>query len=125
MAYESKIIIANARREYNADMEDFLKVYYAEIVAVFNLSCMGYNNGWKELFDKEIDFDLYIEDGDHATRTDKYGEVMKEAELGAVIEWLEKWADTNTYRRTPPFLAALKALDPGAWDELHIVHYGY
>ncbi len=125
MAYESKIIIANAHRENNEKSDDFGKVYYAEIVTVFNLSCMGYNNGWKELFDKEIDFDLYIEDGDHATRTDKYGEIMKEAELGAVIEWLEKWADTNTYRRTPPFLAALKTLDPGAWDELHIVHYGY
>lgn len=125
MAYESKIIIANTHREKDKKSEDFGKAYYAEIVAVFNLSCMGYNNGWKELFNKEIDFELYIEDGDNATRIDKYGEVMKEAELGAVVEWLENWADTNTYRRTPPFFAALKALDPGAWDELHIVHYGY
>lgn len=125
MAYESKIIIANAHREHNEKSKDFGKVYYAEIVAVFNLSCMGYNNGWIELFNKEIDFDLYIEDGDNATRTDKYGEVMKEAELGAIIEWLEKWSNTNAYRRTPHFIAALKALDPGAWDELHIVRYGY
>lgn len=123
--YESKIIIANAHREQDTKSENYGKVYHAETVIEFNLGCMGYGNGWRELFTTEIDFDLFIEDMDTPTRTDKYGKIMKESNLETVIEWLEAWSDVKTYRCTPPFLAALKAIDPGCWDELHIVHYGY
>lgn len=129
MAYESKIIIANAHRETNKESEDFGKVYYAEKVMEINLGCMGYNNGWRELFNEEIDFELFIEDEDHSTRTDKYGAVMQEGELESVIQWLENiapaWWGEKTYRRLPPLLGALKALKPEDWDELHIVHFGY
>ena len=125
MSYESKVIIANTHRETNKKDKNYGKVYYAEILCVFNLSCMGSTNGWRSLFNKEIDFELFIEDGDHSTKEDKYGAVMKEADIQEVIQWLETKGAEMNYRRVPPILASLKAINPEQWDELHVVHYGY
>lgn len=129
MAYESRIMIVNAHREKNPENKDFGKVYYAEIVANIRLGCMGYNNGWRELFTKEIDFDLYAENSNETTREDKYGEVMKEGDIENIVAWLENVAPVfwgnNPYRRVKPLLGLLKGFDPARWEELHVVHYGY
>lgn len=129
MGYESRIMIVNAHREHDEKSENFGKVYYAEIVANIRLGCMGYNNGWRELFAKEIDFELYVDSDNETTMTDKYGETLKEGDIEAIIAWLENvapafWED-KPYRRIAPLLGLLKGLDPKAWEELHIVHYGY
>lgn len=125
MSYESRVYIVNVIRENDPKSEDYGKARAAEIISQFNLSSMGYNNGWRELFNKPIDFEIYAEDGDVATSEDKYGAHLQAGDLGAIIDWLEAWPDTRTYRRIPPFLAALNAINPGEWDELKIVHYGY
>lgn len=129
MGYESRIIIANAHREQNPKSEHYGEVYYAEAVVDIRLGCMGYNNGWRELFTKEIDFDLYVDSEDKATREDKYGNTMKEGDFESVVQWLENTAsalwENNPYRRIAPLLGALKGFDPTQWDELHVVHYGY
>lgn len=116
MSYESKIYIVNVTGE-----GDFR---YAHTVAEFDLCDMGQNNGWRNLFREPVDFEIFI-DNDNTTNEDKYGDHLKTGELQEIIDWLEKWPDTKTYRRIPPFLAALKAIDPGAWENLKIVHYGY
>lgn len=67
MGYESRIMIVNAHREHDEKSENFGKVYYAEIVANIRLGCMGYNNGWRELFAKEIDFELYVDSDNETT----------------------------------------------------------
>lgn len=112
MAYESRIYIVNYRNGY------------AETVMKFNLCEMGSESGFRSLFKEPIDFEIFV-DSNTATSTDKYGDCIKEGDLQEIIAWLEAWPDTKTYRRIPPFLAALKALDPGEWENLKILHYGY
>lgn len=112
MAYESRIYIVNYRSGY------------AETVMKFNLCEMGNENGFRSLFKEPIDFEIFV-DSNTATDTDKYGDRIKEGDLQEVIAWLEAWPETKTYRRVPPFLAALKAFDPGEWENLKILHYGY
>lgn len=122
--YESKIIIANVVRDKDRNSEDFGEWIYAEKVAEIDLGCMGYGNGWKELFTTKIDFELFVDNMDCSTREDKYGDIMKVADLKAIIKWLEDHSEI-TPRRTRTLLAMLKSLNPLEWDELHIVHYGY
>ena len=112
MAYESRIYIVNYRSGY------------AETVMKFNLCEMGNENGFRSLFKEPIDFEIFV-DSNTATDTDKYGDRIKEGDLQEVIAWLEAWPETKTYRRVPPFLAALKAFDPVEWENLKILHYGY
>lgn len=116
MAYESKIYVVNVTGGYNDP--------YAQTVMEFDLCNMGQSNGWRDLFKEPVDFKIFIDDNT-AVNEDKYGDHLKEGDLQEIIAWLEAWPDTKTYRRIPPFLAALKALDPGAWENLKIVHYGY
>ena len=114
MADESRVMVVNAFRDNDSKSKNFGEVIYAEIVADLYLGCMGYNNGWNELFDKDIDFD---------------GDIMKEGNIKDIIGWLENVAPVywgkKGYRRIPPFLGLLKGINPTDWDELHIVHYGY
>lgn len=127
MADESRIMIVNVLRDKNPKSENFGKVLYADIVVDIYLGCMGYNNGWQELFTKEIDFELFAENDEETTKEDKYGEIMKEGNIKTIIEWLENVAPVSLkkYRRIPPFLGLLKGIAPAEWDELHVVHYGY
>lgn len=126
MAYESRIYIVDVHREKDKDNPNYGTVYYAERIAAFNLGCMGYSNGWRELFEKTIDYDLYNEDGDKKINADKYGARLTSADFEKVIEWLEKRsASKEHYRRIAPVLAMLKGFDRSEWDDLQIIHYGY
>lgn len=117
MGYESRLYIVKKCSQIN----------YAEKIAIFDCSCMGYNNGWKELFNKPFDCTLYLEDGDTEVEKDCYGEELKCADFSAVIEWLEKEVKKSDYRRLKPLLGLLKSFDLSQWTdgEMLIVHYGY
>lgn len=119
MSYDSRIYII--RRTKNE------KGCFAEKIAMFDLCCMGYNNGWIKLFDTEIKYDIYIENGDTPTKTDRYGDTLKETKIENVIEWLENLVKSgDTYRRLKPCLAMLKGFNLEEWSNgLYIIHYGY
>ncbi len=115
MAYESKVYIVNVVGE-----EDFK---FAQTVAKFDLCNMG-RDGFTDLFKQPCDFKIWVDESTE-TDTDKYGKKITAGDLQEVISFLENWSETKVYRRIPPFLAFLKALNPGEWDGLQIVHYGY
>lgn len=125
MGYESRIYVIDVHREKKKGHKDYGKVRYAEKIVTFNLSCMGYTNGWKNLFNKPIDYKIYADNGDETFDTDRYGERLKSADLGEVIHWLETRGNDQHYRRIAPVLGMLKGFDISEWDELQIVHYGY
>lgn len=126
MAYESRIYVVDVHREKDKDNPNYGKVYYAERIAAFNLGCMGYTNGWRELFAEIIDYELYEENSDNKINTDKYGARLTSADFEKVIKWLEQWCESGKhYRRIAPVLAMLKGFDRSEWDDLQIIHYGY
>lgn len=112
MSYESRVYVVNYKNGY------------ADTVMEFNLSEMGSEHGFRSLFKEPIDFEIFT-NSNTATDTDKYGDRIKEGDLQEIIAWLEAWSETKVYRRIPPFLAALKGFDPGEWENLKILHYGY
>ena len=122
MAYESRIYIVDVHHLGEAKSGP---VIYAERIAAFDLSAMGYSNGWKELFSKPVDYSIYAEDGDTKITEDRYGERLGCADLGKVIDWLEAAEKRNHYRRIPPALGLLKGFDTSQWGNLQVVHFGY
>lgn len=123
MAYESRIYVVDVHRE---KIHCKNKVYYAERIASFNLGCMGYDNGWRELFTETIDYDIYNEYGSKKIHADKYGARLTSADFETVIKWLERRSEQKEhYRRIAPVLAMLKGFDRSEWDDLKIIHYGY
>lgn len=122
MGYESRLFIMNR----NECKRKSGKIWvYAEKLAVIDMSCMGHNNGWKELFTEEIDYKIFT-DGENEEDTDDYGEHLKSGKIENIIRWLEEQIDNgNNYRRLKPLLGFLKEFNAERWDELQIVHYGY
>lgn len=117
MAYESKVFIVEIHRT------GFYT--YAERIAEVRLSCMGYDNGWKKLFDKEIDYQLYMDDGNTLFDEDNYGEHLKSCSVDKVIGWLEQEMKHNDYRRLPILYNVLKPFTGGEWKNVEVVHFGY
>ena len=116
MAYESKVYIVEVNRH-----SSFI---YAELIAEVRLSNMG-NNGWRELFTTDIDYKLYMDDGNTQFDTDRYGEHLKSCSVSKVVEWLEKEMQHSNYRRLPILYGLLKGFLPEQWKNLEVVHYGY
>ncbi len=138
MGYESKVFVVNAvshntpkldkrTQEPVLDKNGHPIMYrgYGQIVAMIDMCKMGYDNGWKELFTKEIDYYIFAEDGDHDTNTDCYGEHIKSGDINAIIAWLENRIKIDDYRRLKPLLHLLKSFNLDDWEDLQIVHYGY
>ena len=107
-----------------------------ETIQRFNLCAMGYDlvNGksFCDIFDTEIDFDVYgrsheldRDEDKYAYRKDCYGKICGMTTIDKVIEWLEK-ADMD-YRRAKSFLAALKGFKENESDygDIRVVHFGY
>lgn len=115
MGYESKMYIME-RYEINGNANGIE-------VATFDLCKMGWGNGFLELFDEEIDYEIW--DGDEHSREDLYGDVCKFAPVGKVIEWLRNEVKHNDYRRLRPFLGLLEGFDESQWSDLQVVHYGH
>ena len=121
MGYESRIFVVN-RNEH--DYPDGTSYVYAEKIADIKMSSMY--PGFRNLFDKKVDYELYIDNGDESTSTDMYGQKMKYTDVQTVIDYLEKLIDSGeTYRRLPLLLGLLKGIDTSQWNEIQIVHYGY
>lgn len=113
MAYNSKIIIVEKKNNFYDD------------IAILDLCCMGYNNHWTELFDKELDDKIRFEGKDR--KTDAYGDKLKYATIQEVIAWCENITDDELleYRRFKMLKSFLTSLDLKDWDEVIVIHYGY
>ena len=120
MAYESRVYVVNVHRHQINE-----NVIYAEIIAVVNMSKMGYDNGWKNLFTTNIDYKLFKDDGDTEFNTDEYGEHMKSCSIDHVIKWLEERMQHDSYRRLPVLYGLLKSFTEDSWPNIEIVHFGY
>lgn len=125
MGYESKIIIVN-RSQYTP------AIINALVVAQYDLCNMGYKNTeFYDVFKNEIDYDLYLPNGDeiHPTRMDCYGKHMKSADIGELIAALKTCEAREHYRRIPPLIAMLESFDLSEWNSeyhrLEAVHYAY
>ena len=117
MEHESRLYIVKKNKAIN----------YAEVIARYDCSKMGYNNGWRELFNKPFESTMYAEDGNTKIEQDCYGDKLKSADFSTVIEWLEKEIKKSNYRRLKPLLSLLKGFDLSQWGDgkMEIVHYGY
>lgn len=117
MGYESRLYIVKQNKA----------VDYAEVIARFDFSKMGYGNGWRELFNKPLESKMYAEDGNTIIVEDSYGEKVKYSEFKPVIEWLEEEMKRSNYQRFKPLLSLLNGFNLSEWQdgEMLIVHYGY
>ena len=123
MGYESRVYIINRNRVSK----------YGEIIAMFNCRYMGQD--FKDLFQTEIDFRAYHEDGNTQIKLDDYGYVCKYAYAEDVQEWLkhkikeEKRTVGGCYRRLKPLYKLLKTFNNKHWNysdnEMLVLHYGY
>ena len=121
MGYESRIFIVDRTECKHNDGTSWI---YAEKIADIKM-CKMYN-GFTDLFDKKIDYTLFIDDGNNDTQTDCYGDIMTYTDCRTVIDYLEKLiADGENYRRLTILLGLLKGIDESQWDEIQVVHYGH
>lgn len=117
MGYESRIFITE-RIEWPDG------TVYANKIATVDMCKMGYSSGFHELFDKPIDYKVFV-DEEHETDKDLYGDHLKYASIQTVIDWLENQIEKDDYSRLPVLLGLLKGFDPGKWHDLQVVHFGY
>lgn len=130
MGYESKLIVGlRGHSNYGRD--------YCENLMVLDLckmDDMNFNNMGSKLFTREIDFDLFKDDGNTRYKEDCYGSICKYASLQDVVEYLKEFNDKlkangKYYRRSDMAYKALKAFKKKDWEnddyELVVVHYGY
>ena len=123
MGYESRIFVVN-RSEHEGYGENAKPYVYAEKIADIKMSKMY--DGFTPLFNEEVDYELYIDNENESTNTDKYGAVMTYTDCKTVIGYLENLiAKGENYRRLSMLLGLLKGIDESQWNEIQIVHYGY
>lgn len=120
MGYESRLYIANKRR-----VPDDTGMQWAETITRYDLSKYPVIANFFAKQPQATCF-VYADDGNTKVLEDRYGKPLTEAKPQEVIELLEQAVnDGDKYRRIPPLLAMLKALDPTCWQELVVLHYGY
>jgi len=132
MGYESRLFIVNRKSIKKKNKPPYI---YGSKIAEFDLCKMGYDriNGkmFSEIFNIDLDFEIFSDDccpdcgAEINLSIDRYGEKCKGAKIETVIGWLEAFEQRDHYRRIPPILAYLKALQPDEWAELLVIHYGY
>lgn len=121
MSYESRIIIVNRNV---IERRDGTLWVYGDQIASIDMSCMC--QGFVELFKNEIDYELYIDDGNESTNKDCYGKVMTYTDCKTVIKYLKKLiANGHNYRRLTMLLGLLKGINEDQWEDIQVVHYGY
>lgn len=123
MGYESKVYICE-RHEHKNDNKEIAWIYN-EVIAAVDMCKMGYGNGWRELFDKELTGVFYGMDDGHEITEDSYGETLKYTEIDKVITWLENEMQKSDYRRLAVLYNMLRGFDINYWGNLIVVHYGY
>lgn len=120
MGYESRVLVVD-RNEYDINGTHYV---HAEKIADIKMSKMY--DGFTDLFDKKVDYELYIDNANEATQTDKYGDVMTYTDCRTVIDYLENLiANGETYRRLTVLLGLLKGFNESQWNDIQVVHYGY
>ena len=121
MGYESRIFIVNRSEiEHN---NGTISVY-AEKIADIKMSKMY--DEFTDLFNKKVDYELYIDNENEPTQTDKYGDIITYTDCKTVINYLEELiADGKNYRRLTVLLGLLKGFNEEEWNEIQVVHYGY
>lgn len=126
MGYESRLIIGK-RIEHLFDGEPEKNWIFFQELGRYNLCKMNDmrigGKSFCDLFDREADFDMFVEDDDHPLRIDKYGELCKYTTPDRLLPWLKKYNALDAYWRIPPLIALLEALKTE--ENLIIVHYGY
>lgn len=121
MGYESRVFVVNRNSFENNDGTNYV---YGEKIADIKMAVMY--DGFTDLFDKEVDYELYIDNENESTQTDKYGKIMKYTDCNTVVGYLEKLIDGGAdYRRLSILLGLLKGIDENQWEEIQVVHYGY
>lgn len=121
MSYESRILVVNRNEIEHGNEKTYV---YAEQIADIKM-CSMYN-GFTDLFDKKIDYELYVDNEDEATQTDKYGDTMTYTNCETVITYLENLiANGDNYRRLTMLLGLLKGINESQWNNIQVVHYGY
>lgn len=125
MGYESKVYVCE-RNEHKDSRNNNVLWVYNEVIAAVDMCKMGYNNGWRELFNKELTGDfLGMDNGDETITEDLYGEALKYTEIDKVITWLENEMQKSDYRRLAVLYNMLRGFDINHWGNLIVVHYGY
>ena len=119
MAYESRIFVVNVHRR-----PEIPAYSYAEKIAMVNMCAMD-SHEWLDLFKTDIDYKLFMDDGNTEFDTDCYGQHLRSAAIEDVIAFLEKQMQHDTYRRLPVLYGLLKGFAKEAWQNIEIVHFGY
>ena len=130
MGYESKVYICS--RISNTGY------IYNEVIAAVDMCKMGYDTGWRDLFNKKLDGDFLGFDHDNPRNQDlentdlldAYDEPMMYADIDAVKEWVNKQIENgDDYRRLFVLKAVLDSFDKTRWEsdraKLIVAHYGY
>ena len=130
MGYESKVYICS--RISNTGY------IYNEVIAAVDMCKMGYDTGWRDLFNKKLDGDFLgfdhdnprNQDWENTELLDAYDEPMMYADIDAVKEWVNKQIENgDDYRRLFVLKAVLDSFDKTRWEsdraKLIVAHYGY
>lgn len=120
MGYESKVYVCHK-------IDTGWDFNYFETIAAVDMSKMGNNNGWRELFNAPIgeeDHWFGMDFGDYV-HEDCYGDIPKYAPIENVVSWLEKEMTQSDYRRLAVLYGLLKGFHKEFWGELVVVHYGH
>ena len=130
MGYESKVYICS--RISNTGY------IYNEVIAAVDMCKMGYDTGWRDLFNKKLDGDFLgfdhdnprNQDWENTDLLDAYDEPMMYADIDAVKEWVNKQIENgDDYRRLFVLKAVLDSFDKTRWEsdrtKLIVAHYGY
>lgn len=120
MGYESRIYIV----EYHATTN------FAECICAVNLSKMGYDSTFYDLFTAKIPKDLDFfrcDGGDVPVHKDNYDEDLKWADLNAVHTWAKAEMEKSDYRRIPILYHSLDGFMQNrfSWGDLKVIFYGY
>ena len=128
MGYESKVYIVQKHNHYMHEMRNSKCMFFGEVVASFDMCKFPFPE-FTQAFDKPTDCYIFFDgDGDNEVLEDKYGVPLTEASVDMVINCLENLNDkTDSYRRTLPLLAMLKAFkeNESEWQNIVILHYGH
>jgi len=118
MGYESRLYVV--RKSSTKDENG----YWADMIASFNLCCVG--NNLLSAIMKAKETDAYFLEGDSFIYKDKYGEKLKEIPLKEMINMIANAMQYDDYRRYAPCLALLNGFNQSEWNnEIVVLHYGY
>lgn len=117
MGYESKVYVCE---KHKSNMFD-----YNECICAVEMSKVGYDYNWIELFDKELTGSFYGMETDEHISKDKYGDSLRYTSINKVLIWLENIMEVEHYRRFTILYNVLKSFDADEWSDLIVVHYGH